>query len=413
MHTSSHSILKALAVVLLVWLTASAFDIVRDFLWIVATPALFFSVGYFFNVDNADRPAEFVERRLRGYYLPFLGWAVVLLAVHNLWFHAGLLSPRMVADGVAVHPYGWHEFSQRLWSIALNMSAYDEVMAACYWLFRTLLLSTVGFLVLFIVGRKISRFENDREIGWAIFVVAFLLALWQVLGELSVTGVAQGGYRELTGVLFISMGFLFRQYRAKIEIDWRTYLLCLCVWGGVAWFYPVHMTPGADIAAFLALPLPAFAGFVLLLALSERLAALDNRATRLLVHIGDNYLCVVAFFIVAFQLVHLLKALVYGLPVETVALAQDDKPWWHGFSLLYVAAGVGLPLAVRHLYLRLTEGRRWSFGRWGDMLFDIVLLVVSTVLRLLKAIVIGIYRFILAFFRALGEFLRASNPKDE
>lgn len=380
------------------------------------TPAAFFlCMGYFFNPEHVARPAEYVERRARQLYLPFLKWAILLLVLHNLWFPLGLLSETVGSSQGVLHPYSWHEFSQRLWSIGFNMSGYDEFMAASFWVFRTLLLANIGFLVLFILGRKISRFETDKEIGWAIFTVSFLAVLWLVLGELDVTGVAQGGYRELLGLFFICCGFLFRQYRATLEVDWRTYLLCLCVWLPIAWYYPVSMTPQADILHFLVLPLPAFAGFMLLLGLSELLSKFKNIATRTLVYIGENYLCVIAFHILAFKLISMLKVGVYGMPWSQVAEhpVVSGGYWWDGFFLLYLVAGVCLPLFVRHLYLRLTEGRRWSFGKWGDMLFDLLLLIGVTILRILKAIALGIYHFILNFFRALGEFLRASNPKDE
>lgn len=418
MRDNSFSILKSFAVILLVWTSCTSFPVVSDFVGMVALPAFFLCVGYFFNSQHVARPAEYVERRARRLYLPFIKWALALLVLHNLWFVPGILSE---AATIPAHSYSWHEFSQRLWDIVLNMSGYDETLGATFWVFRALLLANLGFLVLFILGRKVSRFESDKEIGWAIFTVSFLAVLWLVLGDLSVTGLAEdsgnryGGYRELLGLFFICCGFLFAQYRQSIVVDWRTYLLCLCAWVPVAWFYPVSMTPPADILHFIALPLPAFAGFMLLLGAAELVSRYEGTITRALVYVGDNYLCVLAFFLLAFKPVSMLKAAIYGLPWSAVAETPvaPGGNWWDGFALLYLAAGVGLPLTVRYLYLRLTAGHQWGFGKWGDALFDVVLLLGVTLLRILKAIVLAFYNFFLNFFRALGEFLRASNPKDE
>ncbi len=412
MKSLTSPILKAFAVLLFVLMACAPWTVVSDFIGIVAVPTLFLCVGYFFNPSSVQSPAGFVEKRFRQYYLPFLGWAVLFLLLHNLWFPIGLLSHNGLNPA---HSYSWHEFSQRLWSIGLNMSDYDELFAAPFWILRALLVSSIGFMVLFILGRKMSRFENDKEVGWAIFVVSIALLLWQVLGGLQVTGVAGGGYRELVGLLFISIGFLFRQYRPTIDIDWRTYLLCLCVWVSVALFYPVTMIPKADILHFIALPIPAFAAYVLLLGAAELVGKNENMLTRALVYIGRHYLCILAFHLLAFKLVSMLVVSVYGIEWQRVAefpTIQTGR-WWDFTWLLYLVVGVGFPLLVRYIYERLTAGTQQSFGKWGDMLFDLLLFIVATILRILKAILLGFYHFFLHFFRALAEFLRASNPKDE
>ena len=416
MRSHSFSILKAFATILLVAAACTPWPVVADFSILIAQPAFFLCMGYFFNTTNGQNPAQYVERRARRLYVPFLRWSLLLLILHNLWFPLGILDAAVpAADGVQPHPYSWHEFSQRLWSIGLNMSGYDDQLGEPLWMFRAMLLASLGFLILFIIGRKMSRFETDKEIGWAIFVISFALLVWQVQGGFIVTGVAQGGYRELLSLLFMACGFLFRQYREKLEIDWRTYLLCLCLWIPFAWFYPVAMYPEADLQHFLALPLPACAGFLLMLGLSEVVAKQDNIATRTLIFIGESSLCIIAFHLLAFKFANMLKVGIYGLPWQHVAEnpITSGGHWWDGLWLIYLACGVALPVLVRQAFLRLTDGRRWSIGKWGDTLFDLLLLIIVTILRIIKAIALGIYRFILNFFRALGEFLRASNPKDE
>ncbi|MBR1837966.1 MAG: hypothetical protein IJ786_00225 [Bacteroidaceae bacterium] len=412
---NSFSILKAFAVILLVLTSCTPWPVVSDFVGLVAMPAFFLCVGYFFNTEHVNRPAEYVERRARQLYFPFLKWAIALLLLHNLWFYVGVLSETQGTATAVSHPYSWNEFSQRLWSVLFNMSGYDDLLCETFWVFRAMLLANVGFLVLFILGRKISRFENDKEIGWAIFTVSFLAVLWLVVGKLVVTGVAGGGYRELLALFFICCGFLFRQYRGTVEVDWRTYLLCLCIWIPVAWFYPVSMTAHTDLLHFIALPLPAFAGFMLLLGLAEWVGRYKGIVNKLLVYIGDNYLCVIAFYLLAFKFVSMLKVGIYGLSWSQIAQhpVVEGGHWWDGLWLCYLVVGVAFPLLVRYFYLRLTEGRRWSFGRWGDLLFDMILLVGVTLLKILRGITLGIYHFFLNFFRALGEFLKASSPKDE
>ena len=142
------SILKALAILLVVTAHAAAPTYVSRFAYMVSVPAFFVCAGYFFRPDYLERKSTFVVRRVRRLYFPFVKWSLLFLLLHNLLFPLGLLSETYGnAAGGVTHPYDWHTAMQNLWSIVFNMSGYDVFLAGAFWFFRALLLASIAFLV--------------------------------------------------------------------------------------------------------------------------------------------------------------------------------------------------------------------------------------------------------------------------
>ena len=147
---TTFSILKALAILLVVTAHAAAPTYLSRFAYMVSVPAFFVCAGYFFNPQYLQQKGTFVVRRARRLYLPFVKWSLLFLVLHNLFFPLGLLSETYGnAAGGVTHPYDWGTAMQNLWSIVFNMSGYDVFLAGAFWFFRALFLSSIAFLLLF------------------------------------------------------------------------------------------------------------------------------------------------------------------------------------------------------------------------------------------------------------------------
>lgn len=92
MRSTTFSILKALAIILVVLAHAAAPTYLSRFTYMVGVPAFFVLSGFFFRWDNLERPSEFIVRRIKRLYIPFLKWGIVLLLLHNWFFQIGFLS---------------------------------------------------------------------------------------------------------------------------------------------------------------------------------------------------------------------------------------------------------------------------------------------------------------------------------
>ena len=155
MRDPKFSILKALAIMLVVLSHAGISGWLFNFVFIFHVPAFFLCAGYFFNTRYLTDERTFVMHRVKKLYVPFLKWSVVLLLLHNVFFWCGLLSEQFGnAQGGVTHPYSLHQMGQHLWSIVFNMSGYDQFLGGTFWFFRALLLASIGFLILFKLLRR-------------------------------------------------------------------------------------------------------------------------------------------------------------------------------------------------------------------------------------------------------------------
>lgn len=352
MRDTTFSIFKALAIFLVVVAHAVAPTYLARFAYLINVPVFFVLSGYFFRVSNVEQKTDFLLRRTRRLYLPFLKWSVFFLLIHNLLFPLGLLSEQYGnAAGGVTHPYTAHEMAQNLWSMVFNMSGYDPFLAGSFWFFRALWVSSVAFLILFFLLSKLRWLTTPTQQAGVIASLALLLGVWHTQDGLCITGLAQGGYRELMGVFFLAVGFLLRRLEEVPAAKPYLHPVVGILGGGtiltlLTLFYPVSMSPRAtNVGSVVALSLSGTAGFFLLRNVAVYLNRLPAQVQRVLVYVGDNSIYIFGFHLLAFKLVSALKVGVYALPWSMVGghpvvqTATDDAFW-----MLYAIVGVALPL---------------------------------------------------------------------
>ncbi len=427
MRDTSFSICKALAIICVVLSHAGGPSWLTSFVFQFHVPVFFICAGYFFKTKYADDEKTFIVRRIDSLYLPFLRWSIFFLLLHNLWFYTGVLNEQFGnAAGGVLHPYSWHDFSQRLWSIVFNMSGYDEFLCGAFWFFRALLLSSIGFLVGYKLSRRFIQHDDPKKIGWCIFFAAAFLSLWLILGGLKVTGVAQGGYRELLGITFMAIGFLYARYKDVFSLNWQVGVGSFAILVLLVLLCPSSMATRVNTSQAFVLPIAGTAGFFMLLSLSRAIDKYTTVLKRVLVYIGDRTLYIFAFHLLAFKVISILKVYHYNLPWNKIGghPVVTDNAQTDMYFLLYLLAGIVLPLAWLAAYRYIMN--RWGHGLGYARFLNIgwmtgaIRKLLSFSLFLLKSLVNGIIRTfqwvwqgIKSFFQGIKDVISASNPKDE
>jgi len=424
MRTPSFTILKAIAIILVVIAHSAAPAYLSNFAYMVGVPAFFVLSGYFFKLDNLDNTSDFVIRRTKTLYLPFIKWGVFFLILHNLFFEVGFLSESYGnAQGGVTHPYNWTQAAQHLWSMVFNMSGYDSFMAGAFWFFRALFLANIAFIFLFKATRQLGKFKTSTLQVVSVIVLAFLLALWQASMGLHITGVAQGGYRELMGIVLLGIGFLLRRADETPDSSiWHNPIIMLAASSVVlmilTFVYPISMA--AKPGSVLSVPILTVAGtaaFIWLRGLSEFILQLPEKYTQWLQITGENSLYIFVFHLLAFKVASMIKVGVYQLDWAMVGghpVVQHELG--DGFWLLYIFVGVVLPILPVWIWKKITNQRKFDATNPKDWLRLIVLLGllaykgVIALGQFIKNIFINLGKSIVSLLKTIWS---ASNPSED
>ena len=416
MRETKFSILKAIAIICVVLSHAGISGWLFNFVFIFHVPIFFICAGYFFNTKYLTDERTYIVHRFKGLYLPFVRWSLFFLLIHNVLFPLGILSETYGnAGGGVTHPYTWQQFSQHAWSIVSNMSGYDQFLCGAFWFFRALLLASIGFLLIFKLLNRSAQLRDYKHTAWGVLFITLLLITWKTTTHLNLTGVAQGGYRELMGMAFMTAGFLLKQYEVCDKLNWKTALTSGTILLLASCFFPSSMVWNPNFTQFISLPLPAIAAFVMFTYISAWIDRHPGLIKRTFAYIGEHTLYIFAFHLVAFKVVSALKVWFYDLPWEAVGghpvVITPANNWiW---VILYLAAGVILPL----LWLK-------SYRKFAPKIDLNQTLVIHYVILgskfLLRYLVIGLHLLFVilknlfkALKKGIKDILAASSTKDE
>ncbi len=416
MRETKFSILKAIAIICVVLSHAGISGWLFNFVFIFHVPIFFICAGYFFNTKYLTDERTYIVHRFKGLYLPFVRWSLFFLLIHNVLFPLGILSETYGnAGGGVTHPYTWQQFSQHAWSIVSNMSGYDQFLCGAFWFFRALLLASIGFLLMFKLLNRSAQLRDYKHTAWGVLFITLLLITWKTTTHLNLTGVAQGGYRELMGMAFMTAGFLLKQYEVCDKLNWKTALTSGTILLLASCFFPSSMVWNPNFTQFISLPLPAIAAFVMFTYISAWIDRHPGLIKRTFAYIGEHTLYIFAFHLVSFKVVSALKVWFYDLPWEAVGghpvVITPANNWiW---VILYLAAGVILPL----LWLK-------SYRKFAPKIDLNQTLVIHYVIFgskfLLRYLLIGLHLLFVilknlfkALKKGIKDILAASSTKDE
>ena len=315
------AICKAIAIILMCAGHAEGPTLLVTFIYLFHMPVFFIAAGYFFDKKYLEDPWTFCKKRFKGLYLPFVKWSLFFLVFHNFFFRIGLMNEQYGNwTGGVTHPYSWYQFWQRLVHIVFSMGGYDEFLAGAFWFFRALLVSSIVFLVLYLLLYNRRKWLNHGTVPVVIAVMAVGFAWFKVANHLSIITVVQGGIRECWGVLFFAMGVIYRRYE------------------------PIGMVVTSFIIVFL-----------MVHAIASWLDRHDGIVKRFMVYCGDNTLYIYVFHIISFKLVSALKIWYYGMDWGQIGchMVIHENSTTDLFWVLYTIVGTAVPLLGIWSYRRL------------------------------------------------------------
>lgn len=316
-------------------------------------PLFVFISGYFYRINAEEKILSFVLRKIKTLLLPYFLWRIVYAVITTL-----LLNANIIAYG---KPFSLYNFFVDPW---VHEDSFILILPA--WFVPALFCVQVVF-VLFRKLFRLFHFKNEI-IFLFLFLMVGLIGVYAAQ-ELWKTGTAYGVFstplRVAFFLAFYQLGFYYKNHlENRIPKNYLFYFgviffvqMCLLKCFSNLNFY----VSGLSFPKFILLPyLSSFTGIAFWLGVSKILARAlkENRIIR---YIGQNTWAIMMHHPISF---FIINCIIWGLsgPFHLIGFdlhAFQTNIWYtyspglSQFAIVYVVAGVALPLLAKYGVERL------------------------------------------------------------
>lgn len=153
---------------------------------------------------------EFMYKRLKGLYWPFVKYGVAFLLFHNTFYTLGIYTSTFGWNGKTNFLYGWTDIFARLADIIAFRGGGENLLGA-FWFLPVLFFSSVGAMLYFWVSKKIIK----KSLYACVVGVGFFLFLAAVLSKLDLSVWEINKRTMFAGALYL-IGFMLHKYFERI-----------------------------------------------------------------------------------------------------------------------------------------------------------------------------------------------------
>ena len=146
MRNEQLSILKGFGIILMVVGHSGAPDLLHDFVYLFHMSLFYYASGYFFKEAYLSRKLEFVKKRVKGLYFPFLKYGIFFLLLHNVFFRFNIYNGEYGFQGGASFLYAASDYWEKFLGL-LKFGGAEQLLGA-YWFLSSLFIVSILFLCL-------------------------------------------------------------------------------------------------------------------------------------------------------------------------------------------------------------------------------------------------------------------------
>ncbi len=192
-HDTRISVVKAICIILMVVGHTACPETLNNWLVNFRMPAFFFVSGFLLKQKYFSQPKEFVKRRFKGLWWPFVKWSLIFLALYPLMYDWGLYATPLSAREMAV-------------KVPKILIMIDSVqLLGGFWFLKALLYSSViGFFLVKLVRGRL------RWVSAMVVMCLILAYLFSIFPRYTIPTV---GSIPMLATAFYLSGYVFRNLR--------------------------------------------------------------------------------------------------------------------------------------------------------------------------------------------------------
>lgn len=337
-------ILKGIGIILMVIGHAGSPQLLHDYIYTFHMPLFFIASGYFFSVKSISNKLQFFIKKIKGIYKPFVLCSILFLLLHNIFFKIGIINDMYGSvDGATSHLYSIKEIAYHAFLIFAKMDGYEGFLLGAYWFMRALFLSSLilcfGTWVLNIIFKSAEK---------SIFTLAILCLITGGIikyTHIHIPFIAQGGYREMVGVFFMSVGFFMRKYKEFLSKNSFVLIVCIIVSFALFIIHPASIEMKSGFVDWMIIPFSGISGTYVIYYLSQRW----NKSNVIISYMGQKSLWILTLHLLVFKLSELLEIYIYDLPIQMIGCHTIIPPIDNCFFILHTVVAVSVPTFIAYV----------------------------------------------------------------
>ena len=349
------SIMKGLGIIFVV-AGHTAYSPVHNFVYLFHLAVFYFVAGYFFKDKYIDDKLLFVWKKIKSLWFPLIGYGIVFMLLHNLFFRAHFYNP------LTSHLYTRQDYFDCLKYFCSCVT--PEQLLGALWFLRSLFIVSFLFMLGVWLSKRLSGRYSDIILGGGILFAVGLCSVFDAeIQQINIPIIRRILSNEcyLTAILYL--GRMFRKYQRYMPVNiWSIAILLMLL------LFLQYKSVTVEIVSSIFPPLPVFyfasvVGCLFTYILAVYIHKLPT-LSRIMIYVGNASLTIMALHFLAFKVVSLLQILIYGYSIDYLsafpAISDRINIWW----IPYVCCGVALPL----LYTSVKQMLVLQFGRLYNQL---------------------------------------------
>lgn len=335
------SICKGIGIILVVLGHLNIGEYWHQVIYSFHMPLFFFISGYLFKNKYLEIPKEFLLKKAKTLYIPFVKWALIFLLLHNVFVYFHIEK-------------GMYDIKDYLIGGAniLLFCNYDPILCPT-WFLRSLFVS-------FLIFYTVLFFTRERK-GYRIPVFILLLLIGTIcsINDISVPYKIE---RDCVIASILMAGFTLRNTPPRLSQYYsqnkRIMGVCITVVSLVILLCINIQANKVDISNSrfgnpLMLVSTSFMGITLVWSFSKLITNYQGMITKTLHIIGDNSMAIFMFHVFWFRLGNLIMILVYGMEIDHLSDLMTISTASSYWIIVYSIIGVFVPLFINRIYNKL------------------------------------------------------------
>lgn len=308
-----------------------------NFINLFHMPLFFFISGYFYKDSYDKNLKDYILKKVKSLYSPFVIYSLMFLVFHNLMFRFNIYSEKISYGGYTQHIYNSKEFIKEFINIITFGST--EQLTGTFWFFTSLFTVSIVFCIL----RGLLTYSKNQVIFSIIIFLCFLIGYY--------TDLPRNISTSLIALSMYYLGYLYKKFEHRISVNYLVaivsfiFLVFASSLGHISMVNNTYKSP-------IFLILCSTTGIYVSIYISQLIDRVIKSSW--IVYIGQNTIIIMVLHFLAFKIVTLIQVIIYNEPLYMLAkfpVLYSGKWWW----ILYSLIGIGLPLILSNIIVSIKK----------------------------------------------------------